>query len=111
MSKIWPRKSSGGAPILFVPKAHGKGLRTIIDYRGLNNITVLTTYPLQFINELRDRVQVAKLLIKIDLKLGIFLSESALAMNGRQPSELGTGTMSIWQCYLEWLIHLHHFKI
>ena len=38
--KITPSKFPAGAPILFVPKKNGK-LRLCIDYRGLNNVTVL----------------------------------------------------------------------
>ena len=34
--KIRPSKSPAGAPILFVPKAHGRGLRLCVDYRGFN---------------------------------------------------------------------------
>jgi hypothetical protein len=91
---IWARKSSGGAPILFMPKAHGTGLRSSVDCSGLNYSSVLTTYPLNFMNELKDRVQIAKWFTKIDLKLGILLLESVLAMNVRRPSESGMGTMS-----------------
>jgi hypothetical protein len=70
MGKIWPSKSLAGAPILFVPKAHGKGLCLCVDYRGLNKITILNRYLLPLMNELRDRVQGAKLFTKIDLKAG-----------------------------------------
>jgi hypothetical protein len=34
--KIRPSKSPAGAPILFVPKPHGRGLPLCVDYRGLN---------------------------------------------------------------------------
>jgi hypothetical protein len=66
--KIQLSKSLAGAPILFIPKAHGKGLRLCIDYRGLNKITVFNRYLLRLMNELRDRIQGAKLFTKIDLK-------------------------------------------
>jgi hypothetical protein len=42
--KIWQSKSTPGAPIVFVPNAHGKGLHLCIDYRRLNKITVLNRY-------------------------------------------------------------------
>ena len=38
--KICPIKSSAGAPILFVPKKEGRGLRFCVDYRGLNKVTI-----------------------------------------------------------------------
>lgn len=68
--KIRPSKSPAGAPILFVPKPHGRGIRLVVDYRGLNKVTVLNRYPLPLMNELRDRVQGAKVFTKIDLKSG-----------------------------------------
>jgi hypothetical protein len=68
--KIRPSKSPAGAPILFVPKSQGRGLRLCVDYRGLNKVTVLNRYPLPLMNELRDRVQGAKVFSKIDLKSG-----------------------------------------
>lgn len=68
--KIRPSKSPAGAPILFVPKPHGRGLRLCVDYRGLNKVTVLNRYPLPLISELKDRVQGARLFTRIDLKNG-----------------------------------------
>ena len=68
--KIRPSKSPAGAPILFVPKAHGRGLRLCVDYRGLNRVTVMNRYPLPLISELKDRVQGAKIFSRIDLKNG-----------------------------------------
>ncbi|PYK08296.1 MAG: hypothetical protein DME65_14260, partial [Verrucomicrobia bacterium] len=68
--KIRPSKSPAGAPILFVPKSHGRGLRLCVDYRGLNKITVKNRYPLPLIDELRDRVHGSTIFTKIDLKNG-----------------------------------------
>jgi hypothetical protein len=68
--KIRPSKSPAGAPILFVPKAHGRGLRLCVDYRGLNRVTILNRYPLPLMNELRDRIQGSKIFTKLDLKSG-----------------------------------------
>jgi hypothetical protein len=70
MGKIRPSKSLAGVPILFVPKAQGKGLRLCVDCRGLNKITILNRYLLPLMNKLRDRVQGAKLFTKIALKAG-----------------------------------------
>src|ERR1700712_2354959 len=71
--KIRPSKSPAGAPILFIPKAHGRGLRLCVDYRGLNRVTILNRYALPLMDELRDRIQGAKIFTKIDLKAGFNL--------------------------------------
>ena len=68
--KIRPSKSPACAPILFVPKDHGRGLRLCVDYRGLNKVTILNRYALPLMNELRDRVRGAKIYTKLDLKGG-----------------------------------------
>ena len=66
--KIRRSKSSAGAPILFVPKKEGRGLRLCVDYRGLNEVTILNRYPLPLMNKLRDCVQGAKIFTKLNLK-------------------------------------------
>ena len=68
--KIRPSKSSASAPILFVPKKEGRGLRLWLVYRGLNKVTILNRYPLPLMKMLRDRVCVAKIFTKLDLKSG-----------------------------------------
>jgi hypothetical protein len=44
-------KSRAAAPILFVPKAHGRGLRLCVDYRGIYKITIVNHYPLSIVGE------------------------------------------------------------
>ena len=68
--KICSSKSSAGAPIFFVPKKEGGGLRLRVNYRGLNKVTILNRYPLPLMNELRGRVRGAKIFTKLDLKSG-----------------------------------------
>jgi hypothetical protein len=68
IGKIWPSKSPIGAPILFVPKAHWKGLHLCVNYPRLIKLTILNRYVLPLMNELRDHVQGTKLFTKIDLK-------------------------------------------
>ena len=68
--KIRYCKSPAGAPILFVPKAHGRGLGLCVDYQWLNRMTIMNRHPLPLMNELRDRVQGSKIFTKIDLKSG-----------------------------------------
>jgi hypothetical protein len=54
--KIRPSKLHPGTPILFIPKAHRKGLHLCVDYWGLIKITILNKYPLPLMNKLRDHV-------------------------------------------------------
>jgi hypothetical protein len=70
LGKICPSKSPAAAPIILVPKAHGRGLRLCVDYRGLNKVTIANRYPLPIMSELQDRVRGAKIFTKIDLKNG-----------------------------------------
>ena len=42
-------------------------LRMVVDYRGLNAVTIKNKYPLPMINDLFDQFQGAKVFSKIDL--------------------------------------------
>ena len=64
---IRPSKSPAGAPIFFVKKKSGK-LRPVVDYRGLNSVTIKNRYPLPLINEMLHRFSKAKIYTKIDLR-------------------------------------------
>ena len=52
-----------------VPKKEG-GWRVVIDYRDLNAITEMDTYPLPRIDELLQRLALSKYFSKVDLKSG-----------------------------------------
>src|SRR5438270_86795 len=71
--KIRPSKSPASALIFFVPKPHGRGLQIVVDYRGLNAITIKDRYPLPLMSELMDRVGKARWFTKLDLKNGFNL--------------------------------------
>jgi hypothetical protein len=60
-------KSPAGAPIFFVKKKSGE-LRPVVDYRGLNSVTIKNRYPLPLINEMLTRFKDAKIFTKIDLR-------------------------------------------
>jgi hypothetical protein len=64
---IRPSTSSAGAPIFFVKKKNGE-LRPVIDYRGLNEVTVKNRYPLPLMNDLLTRFNTARIFTKIDLR-------------------------------------------
>ena len=66
---ILPSVSPWGAPVLFVRKKDGT-LRLCIDFRQLNKATVKNRYPLPRIDDLFDQLRGAKILSKIDLRLG-----------------------------------------
>ena len=65
---IQPSISPWGAPILFVKKKDGT-LRMCIDYRALNKMTALNSYPLPHIEDLLDKLQGAKYYTKLDLDM------------------------------------------
>ena len=62
-------QSPYGSMALVVWKKDGTP-RVVIDYRGLNDVTVKNKYPLPLMDELFDRVHGAKLFTKIDLRTG-----------------------------------------
>jgi len=70
--KISPRKSSAGATILFIPNPYGR-LRLVVDYRGLNKVTIHNKYPIPLMTELRDQVCDAQIFTKLYLKDGFHL--------------------------------------
>ena len=65
--KITKSNSSAGATILLVKKPNGS-FHLSVDFRALNKVTVKNRYPLLLITELRDRLNTAKVFIKLDLK-------------------------------------------
>jgi hypothetical protein len=64
---IQPSTSPAGAPIFFVKKKNGE-LRPVVDYRGLNSVTIKNRYPLPLIHEMLGRFKNAKIFTKIDLR-------------------------------------------
>nr|GEX26447.1 putative reverse transcriptase domain-containing protein [Tanacetum cinerariifolium] len=66
---IRPCHSPWGAPVLFFKKKDG-ALRTCIDYRELNKLTIKNRYPLPIIDDLFNQLQGTCCFSKIDLHLG-----------------------------------------
>jgi len=75
---IRPSSSPYGAPVLFVKKAHGRGLRLCVDYRALNSTTIKNRYPLPLASELFDRLRGAAVFTKVDLYSAFNLLRIAL---------------------------------
>ena len=67
--KISWRKYPAGAPILFVPKPDGR-LRRVVDYWGLNKVTIHNKYPISMMMELKNQVQDIQIFTKLDLVRG-----------------------------------------
>jgi hypothetical protein len=86
-------KSPASAPIFFVKKKHGS-LRLVVDYRGLNKVTVRNRYALPLIPGLLERIGGAKHFTKIDLRVHIILSIFDREMSGRLHFALGIGILS-----------------
>ena len=55
-----------GAPVLFVPKPNGRGLRLCVDYRALNSITVKNRCMIPRIDDLLDAVAGSKYFTSLD---------------------------------------------
>ena len=68
--KIKPSHSPWGAPVLFVPKNTGRGLRMCVDYRALNNLTIKNRYTLPRIDDLLDQLNGVKYMSSLDLLHG-----------------------------------------
>ena len=64
---IRPSQSPAAALVMFVKRPDGK-LRLVVDYRGLNSVTVKNRFPLPLIPEMLDRLHTAKVFTKIDLR-------------------------------------------
>ena len=64
---IRPSKSPAATPVMFVKRPDGK-LRLVVDFRGLNKVTVKYRYLLPLIPEMLDRLHKAKIFTKIDLR-------------------------------------------
>jgi hypothetical protein len=67
-----------GAPVLFVPKPNGRGLRLCVDDRALNAITIKNRCTIPRIDDLLDAVSGSKYFTSLDLTSGyhqILISE------------------------------------
>ena len=71
--KIRQSSSSVGSPILFLPKPNRKGLQLCVDYRHLNEHTVKDRTPLPIMDELKQMINGANFLTKLDFKSGFHL--------------------------------------
>jgi hypothetical protein len=63
---IRPSHARCAAPLLLAAKPGG-GVRVCQDYRGLNNITIKSRYPLPLIRETLDSLNKAKIFTKLDV--------------------------------------------
>jgi len=70
--KIPPNNSSASASIFSAKQANSK-LRIVVDYRGLNAITIKDNYPLYLMTKLMEQVGTSQIFSKLDLKLGFNL--------------------------------------
>ena len=66
---IRPSKSPTAAPVFFVKKKDGSW-RLVIDYRGLNSITIKNRYPLPLIPNLIDQLLGTQWFTKFDVRNG-----------------------------------------
>ena len=111
MGAVRESKSACYSPMLFVPKGHGRGLQLCIDYRVFNKITIPNRYPLPNMDELKERVRVAKYFNKIDLKNGYHLIRIKEGTNGRQRSIAVTAFSNTLSCRSDSVMHQRHSKV
>ena len=65
---IKPSSSPYGAPVLLVPKPHTTDeWRLVIDYRGINEITVRSRYPIPNVSQLMDELSGSKIFSTLDM--------------------------------------------
>jgi hypothetical protein len=57
--------SRAGALVLFVPKKDNE-LQLVVDYQGLNNVTIKDRYSTPLLAELNNRLSRAKFFTKLD---------------------------------------------
>ncbi|PHJ19126.1 dna rna polymerases superfamily protein, partial [Cystoisospora suis] len=69
---IVPSNSPIAAPVFFVGKKGTEKLRMVIDYRGLNRITIKDDYPIPRINDLINRLGKGSWFSKLDLASGYY---------------------------------------
>ena len=60
-------RSPAGAPIFFVKKKDD-WIRLVVDYRGLNKVTIRNRYALPLISSILERLSGAKFFTKLDLR-------------------------------------------
>ena len=70
--KIRPGKGSAGSPIFFVKETTGK-IHLVVNYRGLNAITIKDKYPIPLMTILMEQVQECTRFTKLDLKNSVNL--------------------------------------
>jgi len=66
---IYPSTSMIAAPFFFVKK-HDRSLRSVMDYRTLNAITVKNRYPIPRIADLIESLSKASIFTKVNLRWG-----------------------------------------
>ena len=85
---IRPSQSPAAAPVMFVKWPDGK-VRLVVDYRGLNAVTVKNRFPLPLIPEMLDRLHHAKVFTKIELRNAYHQVRVQEGLSGRQHSGVG----------------------
>jgi len=61
-------KLSAASPVLWAPKAGNPVGRLCVDYRKLNELTIMDRYPLPLAHKLQDRLHGATIFTKLDLR-------------------------------------------
>ena len=82
--------------MLFVKKKDDT-LRLYIDYRGLNQVTIMNTYPLPHIEELFDQLKWARVFSKLDLRQGYYQVRI-------KEEDIPKTAFNTWYGHYEWVV-------
>ncbi len=107
---IWHSKFPVGVPILFLKKKNGF-LHMCVNYCGLNWLIIKNWYLLPLISRLLDRLNHAKINIKIDLRGTYNLVHIRESDEWKWHSKFVTTILNMLWCLLVLLMHILFFNI
>ena len=93
---IRPSNSPWGTPFLFAKKKDN-ALRSCIDYRQLNKVTIKNRYPLSRIDDLFDQMRGARVYSKINLYTGYH------QLIVREP-DIAKTTFRMWYAHFKYIV-------